>query len=232
MRNGLLKKILTRKNILTFCSASGAAFVIWLLKRDWRIIYGEVVDFFEMLIHDHPYEAIFVFCLLAIVSAMVSLFTSAPLIPFVNEVWGWQVSLILIYLSWIMGAVAAYGIGSFFGKWVSRWKLFTKLETYKQKLSMRSEFFLILIFRLGVPSEIASYSLGLLRYPFWKYLVVTMIAEVPFALLAVFLSDTLVSQKPFIFIALLAVGLLMMSAAFYFFAKQFKNHRLSKQDAE
>jgi len=67
-----------------------------------------------------------------------------------------------------------------------------KMEMYQKKFSEHSEFILVVLFRLALPSEVTGLVLGSLRYNFLKYLAATIISEIPFALVVVYSSGAFI----------------------------------------
>ena len=101
---------------------------------------------------------------------------------------------------------------------------FEKIEHYKNQLSKKLEFEIILMFRMAMPAEIASYALGSLRYDFVRYLLATFITELPFAVLTVYLGDTFLKGQFALFLILLAVVSMIMGTMFYLFRKKIKEN--------
>jgi hypothetical protein len=80
---------------------------------------------------------------------------------------------------------------------------------YERQISARATFPSILLFQIAVPSEIPGCILGALRYPFGKYLGARALAEVPFAIGAVYLGDTFVRRQyaGLTIVAIIGIGL-------------------------
>ncbi|HUE89677.1 MAG TPA: hypothetical protein VMO26_26680, partial [Vicinamibacterales bacterium] len=72
------------------------------------------------------------------------------------------------------------------------------------RIHPQTPFGVILLLQLGLPSEIPGYVLGLVRYPFSRYLLALAIAEVPYTIATVYLGAGIVEAKGGL---VLAVGL-------------------------
>ncbi|MFH1956183.1 MAG: hypothetical protein ABIJ28_00850, partial [Patescibacteria group bacterium] len=97
-----------------------------------------------------------------------------------------------------------------------------KVEYYKQKISARSQFFLVLLFRLAIPSEVAGYTLGIVQYNFSKYIIATFLAELPYAFFVVYLSAVLVSGRISLFIGVVILGIILFFLLCRYFQKKLK----------
>lgn len=159
-------------------------------------------------------------------AVLFSPFSSVPLVPSAIMAWGNFSTFWLLYLGWIIGGMAAYFIGSFFSeRIIRRFIPLEKVEYYKERISANSQFWLVLLFRLAIPSEAASYTLGIIRYHFWKYLIITILTEIIFALFVVYSSAILLSGKILYFIAVLIAGGLTL-----YFLYRYVQRRIKKQE--
>lgn len=75
---------------------------------------------------------------------------------------------------------------------------------------------------MTMPAEVVSYALGSLKYDFGKYLFATFITELPFAVLIVYLGDTLLKSQFVLFLILLAVLFVIMGFMFLLLRKKLK----------
>ncbi len=167
----------------------------------------------------------FVFIIISTVAVLISPFSSVPLIPSAIMAWGSELTFLLLLPGWIIGGIFAYFIGSFSReKIIKRFVSFKKVEYYKERISARSQFWLVFLFRLTVPSEIASYTLGIIRYHFWKYFLATILTEIPFALFVVYSGSVLLSGKILYFGAVVLAG----AAALYFLYRKVQR-KIEKQ---
>lgn len=168
----------------------------------------------------------FIFIAFSALAVLLSPFSSVPLVPSAIMAWGNFSTFWLLYLGWIIGGIAAYFIGSFFSeKVIKRFIPLEKVDYYKERISVNSQFWLVLLFRLAIPSEAASYTLGIIRYHFWKYLLVTILTEIVFALFVVYSGAILLSGKTLYFVAVLIAG----GIALYFLYR-YVQRRIKKQE--
>lgn len=181
--------------------------------------YNDIVAFYIDL---HPTTGILSFVGLAALSVMLGPFTSIPLVPPAIIAWGPVGTILLLFGGWLIGDILAFVIGRFVGyplvaKIMGKASLDESLATLQKRLS----FLLLFLFRLGTPSE-TGYVFGILKYSFNKYLLITAIAELPFAVLVVYASDALLEAgwQQFIVYILLWVTIILL--AIYEFRKKFK----------
>lgn len=209
-------RIVNRRNILLICGLAFLAFIFWYFK-DIQVAYGGFVDIFSRLEEYNHFLAGAVFVIFSAISAMVSFFTSTPLIPAATHLWGREATILLLYGSWVLGGVFAYCIGYYAQTLVRHLGVYKKTQEHMNHLDAHSGFALVLLFRLALPSEVGGYTLGILRYPFWRYLLVTAISELPFAVLAVYSSNALISREPLTFILEMIGGIIFIGTMLYFF---------------
>jgi len=178
---------------------------------------GQGLDWVKQIIRHHEVLGLLLFALLSAVSAILFFFSTAVIVPVAIYAWGKPATMLLLWGSWLMGAAASYWIGRRPGrrlaKWVARPRQVAK---YEKKITAKSNFPLVLLFQAAVPSEIPGYVLGALRYNFGKYMAARAIAEIPFAVAAVYLGDTFLRRQFVPLIAIAVGGILFSAAALYF----------------
>lgn len=151
---------------------------------------------------EHPISAGALFLALAAASALLSLFSSAALIPVAIGIWSDETTLALLMTGWMAGGLGAYAIGRYAGlPIVSKLVSSERLEHYQAITKERSRFGFIFLFRFLLPAEITGYVLGIARYPLAKYLLATFLSELPFAFIAIYLSQAFVSKNTLVFLS-------------------------------
>lgn len=131
------------------------------------------------------------FVVLAALSVTLGPFTSAPLVPVAILAWGRWSTLFLLLLGWMVGDIGAYAIGRWGGaQLLHRFIPRHRIDEWKRRIPEGRALAVALLVRLAMPSEVA-YAFGVLRFPLVKFLVLTVIAEVPTAALLVFGSEAL-----------------------------------------
>ncbi len=211
-----------KRNIFIFLLIVLAALLLWSSIKLQSYFY-EIILFFNAFFSENPFSGTVIFLALGIFSAMFSLFSSAPLVPIGIMIWGNFLTVVLLLTGWMIGSVFAYYIGwrAIYPR-IQEFISFEKIEYYRSRLSKKLEFEIILMFRMAMPAEIASYVLGSLKYDFGKYLFATFITELPFAVLTVYLGDIFLKNQFILFLILLAVLFLIMGIMFYLFHKRLK----------
>jgi uncharacterized membrane protein YdjX (TVP38/TMEM64 family) len=154
------------------------------------------VDLVGALIEQHPGWGVFAFVTLTALSAMLSFLSSVVVVPVAIHHWGQVTTVALLWVGWLVGGVATYGIGRFVGSRLARLLASTERITYyEDRLTARAPFWIILLLQLALPSEVPGYVLGSLKYRFRAYLVALALAELPFAIGAVFLSNEFLGRR-------------------------------------
>jgi uncharacterized membrane protein YdjX (TVP38/TMEM64 family) len=150
----------------------------------------------EALITVRPLLGASVFVLFAALAAMLAFVSSAVLVPVGVYVWGTALTMLLLWTGWILGGVCAYTISRYFGRAiVTRVVPEPTLAQYEHRVSHRAGFALVLLFQIALPSEVPGYLLGLVRYPFWKYLGALALAELPYAVATVYLGAGFIERR-------------------------------------
>jgi len=159
----------------------------------WVVGWLPVVD---TVIRQRPVLGVAVFVVLSALSAMLFFVSSAVFVPVAVFVWGTGVSTVLLLAGWILGGVFAYTVSRHLGRAVVNALVSTSwLDWAEARFTRSAPFGLVLLFQLAVPSEVPGYVLGLLRYPFWKYLAVVGIGELPFAAATIYLGTGFIERR-------------------------------------
>ncbi|MEK7657583.1 MAG: VTT domain-containing protein [Patescibacteria group bacterium] len=171
-------------------------------------------------IEEHPLWGMAIFISLAAVSAMFSPFSSVPLVPAAIMVWGIALTSVFLLIGWLIGYVITYFIGYYAGYPVAKQFLpFDKIDYYKSRISKKSEFWFILLFRMAMPAEIPGYVLGIIRYDFWKYFFASLATELPFVIIVVYASEAFITRDILLFSGLALLGFMILAIMFYAFHK-------------
>lgn len=181
------------------------------------------IDFLGKYFKENKILGMIIFFLFSATSVLLSPFTSVPFAPSAIMAWGNFLTFLILFLGWVTGGVFAYFIGSFSReKIIRRFISFEKMEHYKERISPRTQFWLVLFFRLAIPSEIAGYTLGIVRYEFKKYLLATFLAELPFAFFVIYSSSVLLSGEILLFAGILLAGATIFFLLYRAFHKKIK----------
>ena len=173
-------------------------------------VHDAVLQVFEAakgIIAQHPVMGAALFVVLSALAAMLAFFSSAVLVPPAVYAWGAVGCTALLWLGWMLGGLASYGLARRFGEPVMRWLAPGKsIERYQEKIRDETSFGFILLFQLALPSEIPGLVLGLARFPVERYLLALAIAELPYAIMTTLLGASFVKRDFRLLIALGAVA--------------------------
>ncbi len=171
-------------------------------------LHAEVNDVFAVardVIAHRPGWGMALFVVLSALSAMIAFFSSAVLVPIGVYTWGTATTLILLWLGWLLGGIGGYSVGRYLGRQVVVWFVHDEqLRRYEQRVSRSAPIPVILLFQIALPSEVPGYVLGILRYSFPRYIVALAIAELPFAVGAVYLGESFIEGD---YLRLVVIGL-------------------------
>ena len=167
------------------------------------------------LMTERPLLGAGLFVLFAAVSAMLAFFSSAVLVPVAVYTWGKALCMLALWVGWTLGGMASYGIGRSLGRPVVKSLLSSAtLSRYEDRVSRHTPFGLVLLFQLALPSEVPGYLLGLARYPFGRYLVALLLAEMPYAIGTVYLGASFLDRQLPVLLGVGAAGAVLMALAF------------------
>lgn len=169
----------------------------------------------EQVIRQHPAWGMVVFVLLAVVSAMFVFVSSVVLIPVAIYAWGPVVCAVLLWVGWFLGGVVAYGVGRWLGRpVVDRLVRPETIARYEGYAHRTSAFVPIVLLQLAIPSDTAGYLFGLARVPLAIYLPALALAEVPYAVGAVYLGTSFLERRLYRLLLLGLAGVVLSGLAF------------------
>lgn len=149
----------------------------------------------EPLIAGHPYLGAVAFVLLAAISAVLAFFSSALLLPAAVYTWGTTVTLVLLWLGWLLGGIGTYALGRVLRRpRLAAQKTPSQIDFYRQRVPGEVSFALVLLLYLALPSEIPGYVCGYLGVRLRTFIAALALAELPYAVGAVLLADGAVNR--------------------------------------
>ncbi len=184
----------------------------------------DVLGAAERVMRTYPRAGMALFLLLAAGSAMLSFFSSSALVPIGVYVWGPTSTLLLLWAGGAIGGTAGYWMARTLGRRiVKRLVPEAPFRRYERFFSERARWRTVLLFRIALQSELPSYVLGVLRYPFARYLPIMLLAELPYVLLATYLGETFLERNAIVFGLVLVAGLSMTVIAFRLLQREMRD---------
>ena len=157
----------------------------------------------EKLVREHPVLGVATFIALAAVSAMFTFASIAVLVPAAVFAWGAGASIAALWIGWMLGGAATYVIGRFLGRPVVHWLTASEaLQRLERRIPADASFWLVLLFQLALPSEVVGYVLGLVSYPFARYIAALALAELPYTLATVYLGESFVHGRSLVIVGI------------------------------
>jgi uncharacterized membrane protein YdjX (TVP38/TMEM64 family) len=174
-----------------------------------------ILDWATAIITTYPVTGRVVFFVASAISAMAAFFSSAVVIPVAVYAWGRLTTLVLLWMAWLAGGCCSYAIGRTIGRNVASWVASPeRVNEYSERITAKAGFLTVLLFQLALPSEIPGYVLGAARYPFGRYLAALSLAELPFAIGAVYLGESFVKRDYALLLAVGITGIALSALAF------------------
>ena len=180
-----------------------------------RPVHGWLLSVFDgaaTLIGDRNAWGMVVFVLLAAISAMVAFLSSAVLVPVAIQAWGTTTCFVLLWIGWFTGGLAGYAIGRFLGRpAVELLVRAESLQRYESWTRSGKSLVAMLMIQLAIPSDLASYLFGMVRCRFPVFAAALALAEVPYALGAVYLGASFLERR-ILPLAVLGISGVLISA--------------------
>jgi uncharacterized membrane protein YdjX (TVP38/TMEM64 family) len=174
----------------------------------------DVLSVAEAWMREYPRSGVFLFLLLAALSSMLTFFSSVALVPVGVYVWGPTTTLLLLLLGGSTGGIGGYWAARTWGRRIVR-RLFpdAPLRRYEMFFRTRARWSSVMLFRFALQSELPSYVMGLVKYPFRKYVPIILLGELPYVIVVVYLGDAFLERNSALFAAVFiaAVGLSVWS---------------------
>ena len=178
-------------------------------------LVSQAVAAAEVAIRGHDVAGAVAYVVLSAASAMFVFLSTAIVTPLAVEVFGPLPALLLLWLGWVLGGAVAYSIGRFLGHRVaSRLVPAARLREYEARAARLVSFRHVLLFQLAVPSEIPGYVLGLVGCRFVPFVIGMALAELPFAIGAVYLGESFLERDYAVLIGLGLAGVTLSWIAF------------------
>lgn len=177
--------------ILLFAASIIALLFVYsnMLQNEFYI----VVDVFNDLVLQNELLAVGVFILLAAAAALISPLTNIPLVPFAVAIWGTIPTMLFLLTGWLLGDMLAYVAGRYLGyTTISYFISNEKIDAWNHAIKKHTNFYRALFLRLVLPAELG-YAFGIIQYPFWSYLLITLLAELPIVIVSTYASEAVLS---------------------------------------
>jgi uncharacterized membrane protein YdjX (TVP38/TMEM64 family) len=223
------RRVWRRAAILAF------VFIVLAAAASSDVLHAALIDVLEVteaLIARSPIIGVSLFILFAALSAMLAFVSIAFIVPAAVYAWGEPLSLLFLWVGWILGGCCTYGIGRFLGRAVVRWLMAdAALHRIEYRVQQGSPFILVLLFQLALPSEIPGYLLGLVRYSFPKFLLALGLAELPYTVGTVYLGASFVEGRGGMVLGVGIATVALSIAAFYIMRKALMGARAGEKPA-
>jgi uncharacterized membrane protein YdjX (TVP38/TMEM64 family) len=159
-------------------------------------------------------------------AAMLAFVSSWIVVPFAVFTWGTTEALLLLWTGWLLGGAGTYAIGRLLGRPAVRWLVTAPaLARYEDRISHHTPFGVVLLAQFALPSEIPGYLLGVVRYPFARYLGALAIVELTYGIATVYLGVGVVERRAAPVITAAAALVLATAWSAYTLGRRFARER-------
>jgi uncharacterized membrane protein YdjX (TVP38/TMEM64 family) len=185
-------------------------------------LFKAAVEWSQPIIAERSGLGMLLFVVLSALSAMLAFFSSAVFVPLALNSWGQPVTVVLLWLGWLLGGLFSYLVGRYPGRRFLRWLSPKKADSLEESFLKNAKFPLVLLFQMALPSEVPGYLLGALRYSVLKYLLALGLTEVPFVLGTVYLGEGFLQRDYVLLLVVGVAGVLFSSTLTYLLYKKIK----------
>jgi uncharacterized membrane protein YdjX (TVP38/TMEM64 family) len=176
----------------------------------------------DPLFAGHPVLGAVLFVVLAALSAVMVFFSGVILVPVGMQTWGKAGCFLLLWCGWVLGGLAMYAVGRRFGRPLVRRMLSAgSIARYESLIPERGSFLTATLVQLALPSDVSGYFFGLLGYRAPVYLGALALAELPYALGAVYIGAAFIDRQYWLLLPAAAVA----AAAFAWVRRHHRNRR-------
>lgn len=202
------------RRLLGFATFVGIAGFIAMSDGLYEIAVS-AIGFIEASVDRYPVAGMTLFVVLAMAAAILAFFSSAILVPVGISTWGAEACFVLLWVSWLLGGIVTFGIGRYFGESVAP-KLLgpARLRYFRTLLARHTTFLHIVLFQAAVPSEVPGYVLGVLRYPFHRYVIALALTELPYAGGTVYMGTNFLERRSVLLLSL-GIAAMLVSVVIY-----------------
>lgn len=157
------------------------------------------------------------FVLLLVLAVVFAPITVMPLIPMAAMILGPLATALLSIVGWTLGAVIAFLISRYFGRPVLiRFISLEKIDAFAETMQPRTRFWAIVLMRLALPVDLASYALGLAKsVGIVEYTLATAMGVTWFSFAFAYLGEALIERNVVLLLELAASSLLIFGSAWY-----------------
>lgn len=201
-----------RKAVSTYIPA-----VFFLLTVLFITLFPQPFEYLKQFAENDGVFGYIVFVLLLIVATVCMPLTVMPMIPMSAAVLGPLPTALLSIIGWTLGATIAFLVSRYVGRPVlERFFPMDKIDSLTKSFSSRSRFWSIVLLRMTVPVDIASYALGLVpSIRLSEYIAATLLGVTWFSFAFAYLGDALLTGNTPLLIELGTSSLLIFIAGWY-----------------
>jgi uncharacterized membrane protein YdjX (TVP38/TMEM64 family) len=172
-----------------------------------------ILEAAEGAMRPHQLLGMIVFVALAALSAMFAFLSSTLLVPAAIQLWGPITAAVLLWAGWLLGGLVTYGAGRFLGRPLTGLLVAPgTLNRYEEWIRARASLARALVVQLVMPSDAAGYLFGIVRFPFLRFSGGLVLAEIPYAVGAVYLGVGFLERRVMPFVAIGLLGALLALA--------------------
>lgn len=185
-------------------------------------LWDAPIHYLTALLSSMGFLSYVAFVLLVVLAVVFAPITVMPLIPMAAMILGPLATALLSIVGWTLGAVIAFLISRYLGRPVLlHFISLQKIDAFAETMQPRTRFFVIVLMRLTLPVDLASYALGLAKsVGIVEYTLATVIGVTWFSFVFAYLGEALIERNAMLLLELTAPSLLIFGGAWYLLKKR------------
>ena len=185
------------------------------------LLFPQPVEYLKDSVGQSGLVGYITFVLLLVVATVLMPVTVMPVIPMSAAVLGPLATALLSIIGWTIGGVLAFLIARYVGRPVlEKFFNFGKIDSIADKMPSKHRFWFIVLIRLTLPVDLASYALGMTKnIGLVEYSFATLIGVSWFSFAFAYLGEALLTGNIPLLIELGTVSLLIFIVGWYFIKK-------------
>ncbi len=224
----------SRKTLVTIFLVAGILlcfFWLWQFVSSAELVSRATLFLKEASGVDKLFAGLILF-LLSAISSLLGFFSTVALIPVATVLFGNLLTFCILFPAWVFGGLLAYGIGKTLGyRIVGIFVAEEKVNRFSKEVQDPELFLPAFLFRLVTPAE-TGYIFGLVSYPLDRYIFITALAELPFAIALVWGSSALLTSNLLQFSGLVLGSAVLLITAVYLSQKKVKKYLDNNKNPE
>lgn len=194
----------------------------FLLVCSLAVTHSSFITYLTSQLENYGLASYFAFVAILTVAVVLMPVTVMPLIPVAASVLGPLPTALLSIVGWTLGGSIAFLLARYLGRPVlTRFISFAAIDRIEAKIPPQSHFWMVVLLRLTLPVDVASYALGLTKsLSFASYFAATVVGVSWFSFAFAYMGDAFFTGNKIVLLELVLISLGVFVFAWYILKQQ------------